>query len=171
MQPARRLILKLLSAVVLITGRRRVRAAPADATTAVGDEATLRAWLATLIPDDETPGALALGVDEQLLRLAAGRPALQALLHEGCRWLDRQARARSGGVFAAADERHREAIAGTAADSEAGSLPQLFFRATRTEAMRIYYAHPDSWAALHYHGPPQPNGFPRYASAPETHEQ
>jgi hypothetical protein len=170
MQPARRLILKLLSAAVLILGRRPVQAAPAGAATTAGDETTLRAWLATLIPEDETPGALTLGVDIELQQLAMRRPELNSLLRKGCRWLDQQAQTLAGSAFAATNDRQREAIAAVAADSEAGSLPQRFFVATHREALRRYYAHPASWEALHYHGPPQPLGFPDYAAAPERRE-
>ena len=61
----------------------------------------------------------------------------------------------------------RIAIVKIAEQSADRSLPRVFFIAVRHYAFEIYYAHPETWVSLGYTGPPQPVGFPDYASPPE----
>ncbi len=122
-------------------------------------------FLDTLIPADATPSATQLDIDKRLLavpRAAAGA----TLLAEGCAWLDAQARALGKSGFAALTEAQRETIVARAAAAAPGSLPNIFFNRMRSDAMRVYYATPEPWAALGYDGPPQPRGFPDHARAP-----
>jgi hypothetical protein len=134
--------------------------------TAATTTATLRAYLDTLIPGDETPSASQVGVVEKLLARAAADAEFGRLLDAGCLRLDQLARHRGAEDFAALSEADREAIVGQAADGDAGLDLIVFFGETRAEAFQHYYAHPASWVGLDYPGPPQPAGFLDHADPP-----
>jgi hypothetical protein len=123
-------------------------------------------WLDTLIPADETPSATALGVDRAILAWARGQPRPTRLLEDGCAWLDAVVRSNGAASFRRIPATAQEAVARVAAAAEAGSLPRVFFDRTWDLAIYFYYAHPETWAALGYAGPPQPGGFPDADKAP-----
>lgn len=128
-------------------------------------DATLAAWLDTLIPADETPSATQLGIDRMMLAVARKDPDYRIVLDFGCSWLDQQARAQGAVDFAALDTTGREAIAARAA--AAGEAPEYyFFVSTRDEAFGFYYRQPESWPGLGYRGPPQPLGYMNYVRKP-----
>ena len=54
-----------------------------------------------------------------------------------------------------------EPVSGTQVTQE-----DTFFDRTLTDTLQLYYAHPGSWPALRFAGPPQPAGFMDYAAAP-----
>jgi len=128
-------------------------------------DATLGAWLDTLIPADETPSATQLGVDRMMLAAARNDSDYRIVLDFGRKWLDAQARSRGATEFAALDVAGREAIAARAAG--AGEAPEYYFYlSTREEAFAFYYAQPESWPGMGYRGPPQPLGHMDYARKP-----
>jgi hypothetical protein len=162
----RRAVLASLSGAGVLLGF-GPRADAAGAPPGAIDGATLRAYLDTLIPDDGAdPGASRLGIDQPMLARAATARHYHDLLEGGCRWIDGEARGLGTEGFAALDEVHRERIVAAAAAAEPDSLPRRFFEATRADAFSRYYADPRAWAAIGYHGPPQPLGFPDYAETP-----
>jgi len=128
--------------------------------------ATLRAYVDTLIPADEAPGAVELGVADGMLADTVPESTYDRLLLEGCAWLDEQAKARGARSFTKLAEGLREEVVALASAAERNSLAYVFFAATRDAAFSRYYADPRSWRALRYAGPPQPHGFTDYASAP-----
>jgi hypothetical protein len=128
----------------------------------VGERRTVMAFLDTLIPPDETPGALQLGVAEKIVHKAAEDEQYRRLIRKGCSWLNRRAKSTGGVEYAALGEQRREALMGETADSPEGSVPRIFFERVRSDAFFYYYAHPASWAGLRYKGPPQPDGYPDY---------
>ena len=129
-----------------------------------GERRTFESFLETLIPSDETPGALQLGVGKKILEKASQDVKYRRLMRDGCAWLNRRARERAGAVFLSLDESRREDIVGESAGSPAGSVPRIFFERMRSDAFFQYYAHPAAWKGLGYKGPPQPDGYPDYTS-------
>lgn len=127
-----------------------------------GERQTLEAFLDTLIPSDETPGALQLGVAEKILAKASGDSQYRRLIRKGCAWLDRRAGSKPGAGYSSLNEKRQEEIVGESAGSPAGSVPRIFFDIVRSDAFYYYYAHPASWTGLGYQGPPQPYGYPGY---------
>lgn len=137
-----------------------------------GTEAsTLRAFLQTLIPDDEmVPGALELGIHTHIRARASASPSDASLLDDGCRWLDEQAKRLGADNFAGLDEHSQQLVVARAADAEISTLPGYFFVWTRNEAFTQYYADPRVWTAIQYDGPPQPEGFLDYTGPPQAKE-
>ena len=127
---------------------------------------TLEAFLDTLIPSDETPGALELGVAERIRLLADKDYRYRRLLKSGCGWLDNKASERTADTFSSLNPDKREEVVREAAGSGRESLPRIFFERVRFDAFTHYYARPETWKSLGYKGPPQPEGFPDYAYAP-----
>ncbi|MGD2083834.1 MAG: gluconate 2-dehydrogenase subunit 3 family protein [Chromatiales bacterium] len=130
-------------------------------------QSSLRAYVDTLIPADETPSGTSLHVDRQLLRVAGKQRDYQRLLQLGLDWLNAQARAQYGRDFPRLDDEGREAIVGRAAAASYETLPRTFFERTRADAFFHYYGRPESWQRIaHYRGPPQPLGFLDYTRPP-----
>lgn len=137
-----------------------------SAPTKTPEFQTLAAYLDTLIPADETPSATQVGVTERLIAETETDSGYQRLITKGCEWLDAQARRQGTAHFAALNESQRERVISLAATGEGGLLAVMFFDRTRASAFSHYYAHPQSWRALDYAGPPQPRGFMNYTQAP-----
>ncbi len=131
-------------------------------------QATLVAVLDTLIPEDTTPGAEAVGLLDEFIAIALRDPAFRRLMVDGCRWLDTRAGARFDTRFAELDEPNREQIVEEAASAPVGSMPREFFQAVWDEAIFHYYADPRAWPGLGFAAPPQPLGYPGHADAPHT---
>jgi len=127
---------------------------------------TLEAFLDTLIPSDETPGAIELGVAERIRLLADQDYRYKRLLKSGCVWLDNKASERAADTFSSLDPAKREDIVREASGSGRESLPRTFFERVRSDSFTHYYAQPETWKSLGYKGPPQPDGFPDYADFP-----
>ncbi len=127
----------------------------------------LAPYLDTLIPADRwSPGASQLAIDRRLVEKAAGTPDYRRLLTRGCQELDLAARKLGTADFASLPEASRERLVTLLAAAAPGSPPRIFFETTRSDAVVHYYAHPESWAALGYNGPPQPAGFPDHDQPP-----
>ncbi|MEN8259968.1 MAG: gluconate 2-dehydrogenase subunit 3 family protein [Pseudomonadota bacterium] len=128
---------------------------------------TLSAYLDTLIPRDNSPGALDTGGLEHMLASAEADLKLKVLIQHGTAWLDEHAREAHHKPFSKLDPSAREMIVEAAAQAaKNNSVPRAFFEETRRVAMRHFYAHPSAWPALNYQGPPQPAGFPDYTQPP-----
>jgi hypothetical protein len=123
-------------------------------------------FLDTLLPQDTTPSATQLGVDQEIVGGMRGSKRRVKILVLGCAWLDKQARALGAGEFALLAAPQREAIVTSAERSAARSLPRVFFATTQQLAFERYYAHTESWQELGYDGPPQPRGFADFAGPP-----
>ena len=129
------------------------------------EERTLEAFLDTLIPDDETPGALQLGVAEKIKAKASEDNKYRLLIKKGCMWLNTMAGKLNSESFVSLREEERNAVLASALKRDAGSLQRTFLQQIRSDAFHYYYGHRGSWAQLGYYGPPQPNGFPDYYRA------
>ncbi|MBF0319916.1 MAG: gluconate 2-dehydrogenase subunit 3 family protein [Nitrospirae bacterium] len=132
----------------------------------LSEERTLEALLDTLIPEDVTPGALQLGVPEQVKSKAATDNRYRLLIKKGCTWLNSMARELNAEGFVYLKEEGRDAIIDKALKSGYGSMQRIFLYTMRADTLHYYYSHRGSWASLGYNGPPQPYGFPDYYQAP-----
>ncbi len=133
------------------------------------EEITLEALLDTLIPDDETPGALQFGVAEKIKATAARDNEYRLLIRKGCAWLNAKAGKLGRPTFASMGEEGRDAVLTNALKSGAGSMQRIFLQRIRGDAFHHYYGDRRSWAQLRYNGPPQPDGFPDYFRSPSPH--
>jgi hypothetical protein len=128
--------------------------------------ATIRAIVDLLVPADDLPGAVGLGIDRQILLAATADPEFAALLAGGIRWFEAAARSHRDGMrFAALPPADQMSIAASAEanqDSDGGRL----FASLRRRTMLLYYAHPRVVASFPYAGAPQPQGFPDFEQAP-----
>lgn len=160
----RSLRLLMLSKVGYVLGMVGYRSARAedDGLAALGP------FLDTLIPRDETPGAVDLGIDKDFLELARKDRLIGDLLQRGCRWLDAQALKRGANNFSTLSQDKRDEVAGLAAGAGRGTQPGVFFRLVRDRAMFLYYSTPKAWAGIGFNGPPQWNGYPDYQLPPRT---
>lgn len=161
---SRRYFLGLSLLTGLLGGCGKIFRPPPPKTTGPG---TLEAYLDTLIPPDESPGGGELGVAEKILAKAAKNSRYRRLIEAGSDWLDGEARKHGAERFADLSAAQREGVVTLAAAGKAGIQPLVFFHETRDDAFFHYYAHPRSWSALGYAGPPQPRGFMDYADAPK----
>lgn len=138
-----------------------------DLTPLTQDEQALLArYLDLLIPADETPGALDLGVHRRLFDRAAENDYLRNLLHQGCAWVERESGTEP---FLALSEDAQHALIARSERSERESVPYRLFERLRHFAFHDFYGDARSWASLGYQGPPQPLGFPDYRQPPRVH--
>ena len=121
-------------------------------------------YLDTLLPGENTPSASQLSLHEHLVDHALDVPNYVELLSLGCYWLNGQAGA--GTNFAALDEAARVRLITLMEHSTPGTIERQFFDRTLSDTMQFYYAHPRTWKALGFAGPPQPVGFPDYRQPP-----
>ena len=166
MRISRRQLLLYSVAMGLLTWLLPARAR--QETSAQPSSETLKAYLDTLIPADETPSATQLGVDQQMLAKGRNDEGYQLALVVGTTWLDEQARERGARDFVSLDGSAGEAIVARAAEADSESVENLFFEITRTDAFLYYYARPESWHGItDYQGPPQPLGYMDYYLPPQ----
>lgn len=124
-----------------------------------------------LIPADDTPGALALGIDREILAGIETRRWDARWVAEAVLWLDAQAHDDGGDDFVSLDGPRQVALLERMEAAPEGSAPARVFRTLRLLAMTSYYGRPESWPSLGFDGPPQPVGFPGYAGPPDAARQ
>jgi hypothetical protein len=123
-------------------------------------------YLDTLLPEEGSPSASQLGLDQSIIAGASGDPRLQRLVELGCAWLDQQARRRGAADFAGLEEAERIALVRIAERASGRTLPNAFFAHTIYLAYQEYYTNPAAWESLGFAGPPQPRGFMGHDRAP-----
>jgi hypothetical protein len=126
-------------------------------------ERTISAVVDRMLPADELPGALALGIDRRIV--ATPDAELKRSLGRAVAWLDGQARKQGASDFLRLDAVGRDEVLQMALSSsaeEAGVVAGTL----RNLALTHYYTHPTIMAAFAYSGPPQPEGFPDFQDAP-----
>jgi len=158
----RRAFLSALSLALLVQHPLRLLAGQAPRDW----QATLSAFLDTLMPADETPSATSLRVDAALLEMAQTDTRYRRLLRYGCLWLDRTAQREHESAFAVLTERQRTLIVERLEQQAPDSIAGAFFRHVRSDLFEFYYSHPLSRAGLGMDRPPQPQGYPGYHEPP-----
>lgn len=123
-----------------------------------------------LIPATDLPGAVAIGIDRRIADLAAVSPQLnltelQQILVAGSAWLDTRARVEGAAGFRALPE-ERQLDLMTAAFASDDPAARKMMLVLRHRVMSLYYSDNRIKMAFAYTGPPQPEGFPDFASAP-----
>ena len=127
---------------------------------------SLKAFVDTLIPEDETPSASQLGVARELFELFETSQLPLDLLIIMSRWMDSEALKLSADSFAVLDEQGRNRIVLQLEKSSGNTIGRLFFEQIRYHTFGLYYAHPESWTNLGIIAPPQPLGYYNYADSP-----
>lgn len=134
-----------------------------------GSEAlTLSRLCDLLVPADETPGALDLGVDQALLHKAAGDRPLARSLSRTCRWFDDESIAAHGVPFLELAEARQLALMERMAGLDPQSWHGGMFWTLRGAVMELHYSQPQSWPGVRFEGPPQPEGHMDYSQAPKA---
>lgn len=135
---------------------------------AAAPEGVLDAYLDTLLPEDGTPGALALEVPARVRALLRSKRALQPVYAAGTRWLEAHARQAHGCSFATCSLAERHALVRLLSEQDDDLLKRFFHKSLR-HARMFFYSDPRAWSALGITGAPQPVGFMDYARPPGKH--
>ncbi len=130
---------------------------------------TLDAFVNTMIPRDETPGALDAGVADAVMASVQSQPELTRLLETGLEALDRASRAHCGRPFASASTEDRQALLRVLAEGRdppgwgpGGPLVGRFWNVARGLIVRLFYASPAGWAEISFPGPSVDRGGYRH---------
>ena len=127
---------------------------------------TLHQYFQTLIPADETPGAIELGIPQKIIQHASLNPRYQRLLVFAEEWLDNEARTMSDTIFSKLELTLREKIVTTMEHADITSIERFFFNRSRRDAMTLYYSDPRIRQTFAYARPPQPLGFKDFDKPP-----
>jgi hypothetical protein len=171
----RRTFVKTLAGLPLLVGsvtlaKRAVASLRRPSRFDVHAQRTVSAVIDRMLPGDDLPGALALGIDRRLAAMAdiPPRQPLSELHHSltaGVAWLDRKARSAGAADFLRLEPVQQEAILTAGLDSKGNDAAAIVWT-LRDRAFALYYTHPAVMAAFAYAGPPQPRGFPDFRDAP-----
>lgn len=171
----RRTLLKTLAGLVLLVGpitlaRRAVASLRHPPRFDSHAQRTISTVIDHMLPGDDLPGAVALGIDHRLAAMAE-IPPRQPLseFHQnlalGVAWLDSRARGAGAIDFLHLELTQQEAILVASLGSR-GDDASAIVGTLRDRALALYYTHPTVMAAFSYSGPPQPRGFPDFQDAP-----
>ncbi len=120
-----------------------------------------------LVPRDETPGALDLGVHHAVQQALQVHTPLSLACSELFQTLDRNARTRHRKAFLDLPLPQQDALLQAVAQAGHGSAGWPALMQLRERTLALYYAQPKSWPALGLAGAPQPIGFMDYTEAPK----
>lgn len=164
----RRTALQLMLAIPAVTfGAVKLNAS--SEATSISAEAmeTLAELLDILLPKtDESPAASELDLATRILSLANTVPNYPSLLENGLNWIAETSRLSFRNNFMMLSKDKREAVVKAAFAQADQTLPRVFAKRLRDDAMTIFYSHPASWPALDFEGPIQPSGFLDFEKAP-----
>jgi hypothetical protein len=135
------------------------------------EEQALTAYIDTLIPTDDTPGALDLGIHHKVSERARQNRYLRKRIKKGIIWLNKQAKNKYKEPFHNIATEQREQIVELSEKAPKRSAEFKFYLKIRNEAFHWYYADARTWKFLCYDGPPQPKGFMNYEHPPLTCNQ
>lgn len=127
------------------------------ASTQDVDARTLASFLDVLLPADEhSPSASQLGVDSELLDLAAPVELFVRLLALGTLWLNDTGR----GPFHSVSSSDRHKVVSWMSASDINQIPGRFYQLVRLTAVEIYYSRPEAIGGFDLNPAPQPAGYP-----------
>ena len=131
--------------------------------TLADGESTLAALVDTLLPSDDTPGALELGVDKAVFKALQAEPRLGDLARAGLQWFD----AAADRPFAQLPLPARSELVARAAGADRAKVERAFVDQLRHLTIGFYLTHPQNLRGLAYAGPPMPAGYSDQATAPQ----
>ena len=130
---------------------------------------TLDAFVDSVIPRDETPGALDAGVADAVLATIQSQPEVARLLETGLEALERASRAHCGRLFASASTEDRQALLRALAEGREppgwgpeGPPVGPFWNVARGLVVRLFYGSPAGWAEVGFPGPSVDRGGYRH---------
>ena len=126
-------------------------------------EPTLAALIDTLLPADNTPGALELGVDKAVFEALQADPHLTDLARAGLQWFN----AAADRPFAQLPLPARSELVARAAGADRAKVERAFVDQLRHLTIGFYLTHPQNLRGLAYAGPPMPAGYSDQATAPQ----
>lgn len=138
----------------------------APATQAEVERATLSRIVDRIVPRDESPGAVDLGIDVQLIAEMDAGAETAMVYGRMLDAIDRSSRESHRAPFIDLGEAQKDAVllALSRSPVDAPGLPGWV--RLRQQTMALYYARPESWPALGLAGPPQPAGYVDYTEPP-----
>ena len=146
--------------------KRQGTPAAAPSSAPIDEAAMVTRLVDLLVPRDDTPGAVDLGVhmavQQAMLKDADLAQAVRQLLDD----LERDAQARHRAAFLALQPAEQSQLLLALSQATLSRAGGRGFVMLRHHTMNLYYAHPQSWPALAIDGPPQPRGHLDYTSAP-----
>jgi hypothetical protein len=125
-------------------------------------KSTLAALVDTLLPADDTPGAIELGVADAVFEALQADPHQTDLARAGLKWFDRAA----DQPFAQLPLPARNEILAGAAGADRTKVERAFVDQLRHLTLGFYLSHPQCLKGLAYAGPPLPAGYPDQTTAP-----
>jgi hypothetical protein len=140
--------------------------AGAQQTLAVLPTQELMLLVDTLVPADESPGAVALGIHTAIETSIRAHANYQELLLNGVAWLDRESERRFQARFSELPGESREFLLTVAENSPRNSAQRRLFTVLRKDVIQRYYTDPEAWVQLGFQGPPQPLGFMDFSKPP-----
>jgi Gluconate 2-dehydrogenase subunit 3 len=130
---------------------------------------TLDAFVDTMIPRDETPGALDAGVADAVLATVQSQPEVARLLETGLEALERASHVHCGRPFASASTEDRQALLQVLVEGReppgwrpGGPLVGPFWNVARGLIVRLFYGSPAGWAEVGFPGPSVDRGGYRH---------
>jgi len=153
--------LPLIASVVVSSGRTFAARPQRGVDSHV--ELTIAAVIDRMLPTDELPGAVALGIDRRIA--AMPDMEMKRTLAKGVAWLDNRARRQGASDFLNLDDARQEEVLQAALTSNAEGASAIVWTLRRL-AFTLYYGDPAISAVFAYSGPPQPSGFPDFQEAP-----
>jgi hypothetical protein len=153
---SRRRLCKIVGAFFL-GGAIEGASAAALASPSGEEQATLAAFLDTLLPRDQLSGsATELGVDRQLWAFSNTEPDFRKLVDYGCRWLNMTGSTR----FSVLASEQQIAVVDWMSRADWNEIPRRFYELVRQVAIELYYANPAALSGLPISRSPQPLGYP-----------
>lgn len=119
-----------------------------------------------MVPRDETPGAVDLGIDQRVIQELESNRSLAKAYAWALLDLDREAALMHRDNFLALDAATQERLLQGLADAPRSTSGRRIVLKLREDTMRYYYARPEVWPSLGFDGPPQPRGFLDYTEPP-----
>ena len=139
-----------------------------DATASQADieRATLSRIVDRIVPRDESPGAVDLGIDAQLIAEIDASAETTLVCGRLLAAIDGESRAVHHAPFVDLDAARQDALLLALSRSPVDAPGVRGWVLLRHRTMALYYARPEAWPALGLAGPPQPAGYVDYTEPP-----
>lgn len=123
------------------------------------EQQSIRLYIDLLIPEDITPGALLMGIDQKIFNKAAEKLYYRQSLRAGLMHINQLAEKINHRPFYALNTSQANDILMLCEKMDKLSAGRILFDALRNDTMSYYYANRKNWKTMCFQGPPQPAGF------------